>query len=63
MNINKIVSLLIFVAFLIMLDQYVGFGIWWSWDQFLHHENFAAILIAFSGGLFAFTYLRRRKIL
>jgi ABC-type proline/glycine betaine transport system permease subunit len=39
------------VGFGILLHQYVNFGVWWSWSQFLHHENFAAICFAVAFGI------------
>jgi len=29
----------------IILDQGLRFGIWWEWDEFLHHETFVGIFL------------------
>jgi len=29
----------------IILDQGLRFGIWWEWDEFLHHETFIGIFL------------------
>ena len=29
----------------IILDQGLRFGVWWEWEDFLHHENFSGIFI------------------
>ena len=43
--------LLLFVGFLILSHQAVNDGNWFELDQFLHHENLAAVLFAFAGGI------------
>jgi hypothetical protein len=57
-----VVFVLLITAFLIMLEQQLTFGSFWSWDQFLHHENIAAVIAAFSVGLgFGFKLNYRKK--
>lgn len=49
---NKVVPVLLFIgAALIVLDQVLRFGTIWQWDQVLHHENFALILISLALGM------------
>ena len=48
---SKLSILLFVLAFLVLIHQYVTFGIWWEMRQFLHHENIAAILAAVGVGM------------
>ena len=36
----------------IILDQRLRFGVWWEWEDFLHHENFSGIFICMALILF-----------
>ncbi len=36
-----LIDLLVVVG--IVVDQKVRFGIWWEWEDFLHHETYAGI--------------------
>lgn len=47
----------LFLSFTIMADQFINWDTWWTWTDFLHHENFAVILVAFSAGLAVAFYL------
>jgi len=42
---------LIFLAFTVLLHQYVLFGRWWDMSQFLHHESISAVLAALGAGM------------
>lgn len=42
--------LMVLVAFLVMLHQYLFWGEWWTWSQFLHHESFAFGLVCIGFG-------------
>ena len=33
----------LFITFGICIDQGLRFGIWWEWEEFLHHETFIGI--------------------
>jgi len=46
------------LGFGILLHQYVYFGVFWSWNQFLHHENFAAVCWAAAFGIW---YIKRKR--
>jgi len=50
-RLEKVVIILFIVAALILVHQYVVYGVWFEPDQVLHHETFALILIAFALGL------------
>lgn len=48
----RIVALLSFLAaFLILFEQYLVYGTWWTWSEFLHHENFAVGFVCLGAGL------------
>ena len=38
-----LINLLVTIG--IILDQGLRFGIWWEWDEFLHHETFISIFL------------------
>lgn len=63
MNTKRVAVYLFAAALVILVEQYVTYGILWSWSDFLHHENFAAILFAFSAGILAYTFIKRRHSL
>ena len=42
---NELVELFVIIGILILFQQYVYFGVWFSIDQ-LHHETFALIFFA-----------------
>jgi len=44
-------AFLFIAAMLIILDQTVRYGAVWDWEQVLHHENFALILISIALGM------------
>lgn len=44
------------IAIMILVHQVINWGMWWKWSDFLHHENFAAVMFAFSGGV-AFVFV------
>jgi len=48
------------IAALILIDQYVTWGNWWDWSQFLHHEVFAGMLV-FGAVLLVYFVNRGRK--
>ena len=51
---NKVVFfafVFVALAFLVMYEQYLVYGDWWTWSQFLHHESFAFGLVCISFGL------------
>lgn len=43
-------SLFFLVAFLILFEQYVSFGVWFQVED-LHHETFALMLLALGVGV------------
>jgi len=45
-------------AFTILFHQYVNWGKWFEINDFLHHEVFAGLLIAFGLAI----YMTRRKM-
>jgi len=46
------IALLFFLAaFLILFEQYLVYGVWWSMSDFLHHENFAFGFLCLAAGL------------
>jgi len=47
------------VAALILIHQYVTWGKWWEWQDFLHHEVFAGMLIF--GALVLIYYVHKRR--
>ena len=51
LSLRLVGCLLIFLAFTVLLHQYVLFGRWWDMSQFLHHENIAAVLAALGAGM------------
>jgi len=47
-----LIPLLLFIAaIIIVLDQAVKTGVIWNWEQVLHHENLALILISAALGM------------
>ena len=38
-----LINLLIAIG--IFFDQVLRFGVWWEWDEFLHHETFIGIFL------------------
>lgn len=50
---QKILAVLLFVSGLLILvhQALTNSGIWFEFDQFLHHENIAAVIIAFACGI------------
>jgi hypothetical protein len=60
-NIVKYTILALFLtAFAVMFHQYITFGSWWSWEQFLHHENFSAVIVSLGIGLFIGFSVKKR---
>ncbi len=56
-----IIILLFFSGVLILAHQaLISDGVWFELDQFLHHENIAAVVIAFACGLL-FSIVTKRK--
>ncbi len=53
--------LLVLTAFLIMLHQYLLWGDWWTMNQFLHHETFAAIALASAIGVLTGSIITKLK--
>lgn len=51
MDLRLVGCLLIFLAFAVLLHQYILCGRWWEMNQFLHHENIAATLAALGTGM------------
>lgn len=35
----------LFVTIGIFADQGLRYGIWWEWEEFLHHETFVSIFL------------------
>lgn len=52
---------LLVLAAIIMIEQYMTWGTWWSWDQVLHHENFALVLAAVAVGMLVIAGIARRR--
>jgi hypothetical protein len=52
LRIPKASIILVIIAFLVLLHQKIVWGTWWSWEQFLHHENFAFGLVCIAFGIF-----------
>jgi hypothetical protein len=50
---------LLAVAALILIHQYVTWGKWWEWSDFLHHEVFAGMLVF--GALVLVYFVNRGK--
>ena len=47
-----IIVLLLFSGLLVLAHQaLISDGVWFELDQFLHHENVAAVIIAFACGM------------
>lgn len=56
-----IIFLFFFSGLLILVHQaLISGGVWFELDQFLHHENIAAVIIAFACGLLV-CVVRKRK--
>ncbi len=56
-----IIFLLFFSGLLVLAHQaLIGDGVWFELDQFLHHENIAAVIIAFACGML-FSMETKRK--
>jgi hypothetical protein len=53
MNYRIVIIILIFCSGLLVLahQALINDGVWFELDQFLHHENIAAVIIAFASGL------------
>ena len=52
MNVRLLfVVVLFFLGFLVLAHQAIIWGKWFEPDQFLHHENIAAIIFAFALGI------------
>ena len=56
----KLISLALISAITILIEQQIAWGIFFDIEDFLHHENFAAILIAFATGII-FTLIILKK--
>jgi len=55
------IAVLLIVAFVIMLHQWIMYHDIWSVEQTLHHETFAIVLISIAIGMvIAMTITRRR---
>jgi hypothetical protein len=56
-----IIVLLLFSGVLVLAHQaLISNGVWFELDQFLHHENIAAVIIAFACGML-FNIATKRK--
>jgi hypothetical protein len=42
---TKLALALLFLAALILIHQYLAYGVIWQMSDFLHHETFAGMLI------------------
>ena len=53
MNYRMLIIILLFFSGLLVLahQALTGAGVWFEFDQFLHHENIAAVIIAFACGM------------
>ena len=52
MNYRILVILLFISAFLVLVHQaFITSGGWFKLNDFLHHENIAAVILAFTGGM------------
>jgi len=52
---------LLALAAIIIIEQRITWGVWWSWDQVLHHENFALVLAAVAAGMLVIAGIARRR--
>jgi len=57
-GIPQLSLMLLAVATLILIDQYVTYGKMWEWKDFLHHEVFAGMLVF--GALLLVYFVNRR---
>ena len=60
-GIPQLSLILLAIAILIILDQYVTWGKVWEWKDFLHHEVFAGMLVFGALVLVYFVNRRSRK--
>ena len=58
-KVPQLAIMLFAVAALILIHQYVTWGKWWEWQDFLHHEVFAGMLIF--GALVLIYYVHKRR--
>jgi uncharacterized membrane protein len=49
------------VAVGIFVDQVVVYGIWWEWDEFIHHESFIGILFYAAVMLFIVALVQQNR--
>jgi hypothetical protein len=66
MKIRKVPLVSIFLviaAFLVMLQQYLVWGRWWEWKDFLHHENFAFGLVCIAVGIVIAINYKKLKVI
>ena len=59
---DLVAYVLLSVGFLILLHQALRWGTWFELRQFWHHENVAAVLFAFAGGILFTLTTRRRTV-
>jgi uncharacterized membrane protein len=55
-----IIDLLVVVG--IVVDQKVRFGIWWEWEDFLHHEVYVGIFFYASVIFLIVALIEHRKL-
>jgi len=58
MRLKEIQFLLLSLACLVALHQFVNWGYWWEWKDFLHHEVAVGLLVATSFGMW---YVGRKR--
>ncbi len=54
-------AVLLVVAFLVMLEQAITWGTWWTWEQALHHETLALVLGGMAAGVLLAVAATRRR--
>jgi len=59
--VKLVAFLLVAMAFFVMFEQYLVYNDWWSWSQFLHHEDFAFGLVAISFGMIVAMMMLSKK--
>lgn len=61
---QKILAVLLFVSGLLILvhQALTNYGVWFELDQFLHHENIAAVSIAFACGILLSETKKRKSV-
>lgn len=55
-----LIIIMLSIAFLIAYDHYFITGVWFEPEDFLHHENFIAIILACIVGIFLHHKLNKK---